>query len=69
MSDIFQKVTSDEIDPEESAEQNRRDEEIKLDKPPHHEDQSVAGADVGAGAGTGVLAGTLAELFDTESVL
>jgi hypothetical protein len=38
MSDIFQKVTSDEIDPEESAEQNRRDEEIKLDKPPHHED-------------------------------
>ena len=69
MSDIFQKVTSDEIDPEESAEQNRRDEEIKLDKPPHHEDQSVAGADVGAGAGAGVLAGTLAELFDTESVL
>ncbi|CAB4818649.1 unannotated protein [freshwater metagenome] len=38
MSDIFQKVTSDEIDPEESAEQNRRDEEIKLDKPPHHQD-------------------------------
>jgi hypothetical protein len=38
MSDIFQKVTSDEIDPEESIEQNRRDEEIKLDKPPHHED-------------------------------
>ena len=67
MSDIFQKVTSDEIDPEESAEQNRRDEEIKLDKPPHHEDQSADGA--GAGAGAGVLAGTLAELFDTESVL
>jgi hypothetical protein len=38
MSDIFQKVTSDEIDPEEVVEQNRRDEEIKLDKPPHHED-------------------------------
>ena len=67
MSDIFQKVTSDEIDPEESVEQNRRDEEIKLDKPPHHQDQSTAGAGVGAGAG--VLAGTLAELFDTESVL
>ena len=67
MSDIFQKVTSDEIDPEESAEQNRRDEEIKLDKPPHHEDQSAEGAGVGAGAG--VLAGTLAELFETESVL
>ena len=67
MSDIFQKVTSEEIDPEESVEQNRRDEEIKLDKPPHHEDQSAAGAGVGAGAG--VLAGTLAELFDTESVL
>lgn len=67
MSDIFQKVTSDEIDPEESAEQNRRDEEIKLDKPPHHQDQSADGAGVGAGAG--VLAGTLAELFDTESVL
>ena len=67
MSDIFQKVTSDEIDPEDGVEQNRRDEEIKLDKPPHHEDQSAAGAGVGAGAG--VLAGTLAELFDTESVL
>jgi len=38
MSDIFQKVTSDEIDPEVGVEQNRRDEEIKLDKPPHHED-------------------------------
>lgn len=69
MSDIFQKVTSDEIDPEESAEQNRRDEEIKLDKPPHHQDQSADGAGVGAGAGAGVLAGTLAELFETESVL
>ena len=67
MSDIFQKVTSDEIDPEDAAEQNRRDEEIKLDKPPHHENQSAEGAGVGAGAG--VLAGTLAELLDTESVL
>ena len=67
MSEIFPKITSDEIDPEDCVEQNRRDEEIKLDKPPHHEDQSAAGAGVGAGAG--VLAGTLAELFDTESVL
>ena len=67
MSEIFPKITSDEIDPEESAEQNRRDEEIKLDKPPHHQDQSADGA--GVGAGVGVLAGTLAELFDTESVL
>jgi hypothetical protein len=38
MSEIFPKITSDEIDPEEGVEQNRRDEEIKLDKPPHHQD-------------------------------
>ncbi len=38
MSEIFPKITSDEIDPEDCVEQNRRDEEIKLDKPPHHED-------------------------------
>jgi hypothetical protein len=38
MSEIFPKITSDEIDSEDCAEQNRRDEEIKLDKPPHHQD-------------------------------
>jgi len=38
MSDLFPNVTSDEIDPEAAAEQSRREEEIKLDKPPHHED-------------------------------
>jgi hypothetical protein len=38
MSDLFPSVTSDEIDPEAAAEQVRREEEIKSDKPPHHED-------------------------------
>lgn len=38
MSDLFPNVTSDEIDPEAAAEQAKREEEIKLDKPPHHED-------------------------------
>ena len=38
MSDLFPTVTSDEIDPEAAAEPARRDEEIKSDKPPHHED-------------------------------
>ena len=38
MSDLFPSVTSDEIDPEAAAEQLRREEEIKLDKPPHHQD-------------------------------
>jgi len=38
MSDLFPNVTSDEIDPESAAEQLRREEEIKLDKPPHHQD-------------------------------
>ena len=34
MSDLFPNVTSDEIDPEAVADQLRREEEIKLDKPP-----------------------------------
>jgi len=38
MSDLFPNVTSDEIDPEAAAEQSWREEEIKSDKPPHHED-------------------------------
>ena len=38
MSDLFPNVTSDEIDPEAATEQSRREEEIKSDKPPHHED-------------------------------
>lgn len=38
MSDLFPSVTSDEIDPEAAAEAAQREAEIKLDKPPHHED-------------------------------
>ena len=37
MSDLFPKVSSDEIDPEAAEEQARREAEIVLDKPPHHE--------------------------------
>jgi hypothetical protein len=37
MSDLFPNVTSDEIDPEAAAEQAKREEEMKSDKPPHHE--------------------------------
>lgn len=38
MSDLFPKVSSDEINPDASAEEARREEEIALDKPPHHGD-------------------------------
>ncbi len=38
MSELFPTVTSDEIDPDAAAEAAKRDEEIKSDKPPHHED-------------------------------
>ena len=37
MSDLFPKVTTDEIDPEAAAEAVQRDSEIQSDKPPHHE--------------------------------
>ena len=37
MSEIFPKVTSDEIDLDAAADQNRRDDELRSDKPPHHE--------------------------------
>lgn len=37
MSDIFPSVTSDEVDPEQSQEDAKRDAEIANDKPPHHE--------------------------------
>lgn len=37
MSDLFPKVTSDEVDHEQSQEDARRDAEIAGDKPPHHE--------------------------------
>ena len=37
MSDLFPKVTSDEIEPEAAAEQAKREEELKSDKPPHHD--------------------------------
>ena len=38
MSELFPTVTTDEIDPDAAAEAARREEEIKSDKPPHHED-------------------------------
>ena len=37
MSDLFPNVSSDEIDPDAAAEAAKREEEITLDKPPHHE--------------------------------
>ncbi len=37
MSELFPKSTSDEIDIDEAAEVDLREEEIKADKPPHHE--------------------------------
>ena len=37
MSDLFPKVTSDEIDLDAAAEQAEREEEVKADRPPHHE--------------------------------
>jgi hypothetical protein len=36
MSDLFPKVTSDEIDLDAASEQAKR-EELKSDRPPHHE--------------------------------
>ena len=62
MSDLFPKVTSDEIDLDAASEQAKREEELKSDRPPHHEGQSA----FGAGAGAGVL---LFESDLTESVL
>ena len=62
MSDLFPKVTSDEIDLDAASEQAKREEELKSDRPPHHEGQSA----LGAGAGAGVL---LVESDLTESVL
>jgi len=39
MSDLFPGSTKDERDPrEDQSENRRREEEIKGDKPPHHED-------------------------------
>ncbi len=38
MSDLFPKITSDEIELDEDEQNKKREEEIKLDKPPHHED-------------------------------
>ena len=38
MSELFPKVTSDEIDHEQSVEDAKRDAEIAGDKPPHHDD-------------------------------
>ncbi len=38
MSNLFPEKTLDEIDPDAAAEQIRREEEMKSDKPPHHQD-------------------------------
>ena len=39
MSDLFPGSTEDERDPhEDQSEDRRREEEIKCDKPPHHDD-------------------------------
>jgi hypothetical protein len=39
MSDVFPVTTDDERDPREDQNENRkREDEIKGDKPPHHED-------------------------------
>ena len=38
VSELFPKVTSDEIDHEQSIEDAKRDAEIAGDKPPHHDD-------------------------------
>jgi hypothetical protein len=37
MSDLFPKLTSDEIDLDAASEQAKREEEFKSDRPPHHE--------------------------------
>jgi hypothetical protein len=37
MSDLFPKVTSDEVDHEQNLEDAKRDAEIAGDRPPHHE--------------------------------
>jgi hypothetical protein len=37
MSDLFPKLTSDEIDLDAASEQAKREEELKSDRPPHHE--------------------------------
>jgi hypothetical protein len=36
VSNLWPEITSDEIDPADSIEQNNRDEEIRRDVPPHH---------------------------------
>ena len=38
MSELFPNVSSDEIDPDAAAEAAKREEEMTLDKPPHHGD-------------------------------
>ncbi len=38
MSYLFPKLTSDEVDHEQSIEEAKRDAEIAGDKPPHHDD-------------------------------
>ena len=36
MSNLWPEITSDEIDPDEVLEQEKRDEQIKREVPPHH---------------------------------
>ena len=48
MSKIFPDSSDDEQDPREDQYENfKREEEMKLDKPPHHENQSAFGAGAG----------------------
>ena len=65
MSDFFPKVTSDEIDLDAASEQAKREEELKSDRPPHHEGQSA----LGVGAGVLLAESELVELLFAESVL
>ena len=37
MSDLFPKVTSDEIDLDAASEEAKLEEELQSDRPPHHE--------------------------------
>lgn len=56
MSELFPTSTSDESDPhEDQNEDRRREEEIKGDKPPHHDSQSALGAAAGAAFAESVL--------------
>ena len=69
MSDVFPVTTDDERDPREDQNENRkREDEIKGDKPPHHDDWLVISgySEVVAGFDSVVVA---VAGFGAESVL